>query len=95
MFLRRHIVATLNFGHAHLQQNFTDGERVAYGHSDLHLPVGWGSIPWDALMAECSFPQGCVFNIELKDRYWYAAAECVAATKALTESAGVGLAKAA
>ncbi len=45
---------------------FTDGERLAYGHGDLHLPVGWGDIPWDALMAECTFPEGVLFNIELK-----------------------------
>ncbi len=124
-----HVVATLDFGHAYLQQNFsggdflaeakalapyakhlhlhdnfggqddiwmfTDGERVAYGHSDLHLPVGWGAIPWEALMTECRFPAGCVFNVELKERYWYAAAECVAATKALAEIAGADLEKAA
>ena len=54
---------------------FTDGERLAYGHGDLHLPVGWGDIPWNALMAECTFPEGVLFNIELKQRYWYAAQE--------------------
>lgn len=124
-----HVVATLDFGHAYLQQvfaggdflaeakalapyakhlhlhdnfggqddiwMFTEGERVAFGHGDLHLPVGWGSIPWDALMAECLFPAGCVFNIELKDRYWYGAEECVAATKRLAAIAGGELAKAA
>jgi hypothetical protein len=45
--------------------------------------VGWGDIPWADLMAECRFPKDVVFNIELKDRYWYAAHECVAATKSL------------
>ncbi|WP_181704795.1 sugar phosphate isomerase/epimerase family protein [Chthonobacter rhizosphaerae] len=66
---------------------FTEGERLAYGHGDLHLPVGWGDIPWDDLMDACRFPEGVVFNIELKDRYWYAAEECVAATKALAARA--------
>jgi sugar phosphate isomerase/epimerase len=62
---------------------FTEGERLAYGHGDLHLPVGWGDIPWETLMAECSFPEGVLFNIELKQRYWYAAQETVDATKSL------------
>ena len=68
---------------------FTDGERLAYGHGDLHLPVGWGDIPWDALMAECTFPEGVLFNIELKQRYWYAAQETVDATRAMAAMARV------
>lgn len=68
---------------------FTEGERLAYGHGDLHLPVGWGDIPWQRLMAECSFPEGVLFNIELKERYWYAAQETVDATKALAAIARV------
>jgi sugar phosphate isomerase/epimerase len=66
---------------------YTEGERMAYGHGDLHLPVGWGDIPWDRIIAECEFPEGVLFNIELKDRYWYAAQECVDATRALAAKA--------
>jgi sugar phosphate isomerase/epimerase len=62
---------------------YTEGERMAYGHGDLHLPVGWGDIPWDRIVAECEFPEGVLFNIELQSRYWYAAQECVDATRAL------------
>lgn len=66
---------------------YTEGERLAYGHGDLHLPVGWGDIPWQALMADCRFPEGTLFNIELNERYWYAATECVEATRVLAHSA--------
>lgn len=66
---------------------YTEGERLAYGHGDLHLPVGWGDIPWQALMAECRFPEGTLFNIELNQRYWYAATECVEATRGLAHLA--------
>jgi sugar phosphate isomerase/epimerase len=69
---------------------YTEGERLAYGHGDLHLPVGWGDIPWDALMAQCSFPEGVLFNIELNARYWHAAQECVDATRALAVKARTG-----
>jgi sugar phosphate isomerase/epimerase len=68
---------------------YSDGERLAYGHGDLHLPVGWGDIPWDRLMSECAFAPGVVFNIELNLRYWYAAQECVDATRAMAGGARV------
>ncbi len=64
---------------------YTTGERLAYGHGDLHLPVGWGSVPWDALLKACTFPKGVVFNIELNSRYWHLAKETVAATRAMAE----------
>ncbi len=66
---------------------YTEGERLAFGHGDLHLPVGWGNLPWDALIDACHFPDGVVFNIELEARYWPAAAETVAATKRLAARA--------
>ena len=66
---------------------FTEGEKIAYGHGDLHLPVGWGDIPWKALMAACTFPHGVVFNIELNRRHWHVAADCVAQTRLLAAEA--------
>lgn len=72
------------------------GERLAYGHGDLHLPVGWGDIPWQAMMAECMFPKGVMFNIELNKRYWHMAQDSVDATKALARQARIaGVAAAA
>ena len=85
----RHLHMHDSFGRQDDIWMFTDGERMAYGHGDLHLPVGWGDIPWDTLMAECTFPEGVLFNIELKERYWYAAQETVDATKALAAKAKI------
>lgn len=83
----RHLHMHDSFGRQDDIWMFTEGERLAYGHGDLHLPVGWGDIPFDRLMEICRFAPGVVFNIELKERYWYAAPECVAATKALAGKA--------
>ena len=66
---------------------YTQGERLAFGHGDLHLPVGWGDIPWDRLMAACRFPEGAVFNIELDRRYWSHRQACVDATRAIVAKA--------
>jgi len=74
---------------------FTLGERLAYGHGDLHLPVGWGDIPWNMLMEACVFPEGTIFNIELHDRYWHVGQACVDATKALAAQARTVIAAAA
>jgi sugar phosphate isomerase/epimerase len=83
----RHLHIHDSFGRQDDIWMYAEGERLAYGHGDLHLPVGWGDIPWDTLMAECEFPEGVLFNIELKQRYWYAAQETVDATKALAARA--------
>lgn len=63
---------------------YTESERLAFGHGDLHLPVGMGGIPWEALFAACVFPQGTIFNIELAKRYWHWRQNCVDAMNALT-----------
>ena len=85
----RHLHIHDSFGRQDDIWAYTDGERLAYGHGDLHLPVGWGDIPWDALMSECVFAEGVLFNIELEKRYWYAAQESVDATMALAARATV------
>ncbi len=83
----RHLHLHDSFGRQDDIWMYTEGERIAYGHGDLHLPVGWGDIPWEAVVAECEFPEGVVFNIELEKRHWHAARETVDATKSLAERA--------
>ena len=62
---------------------YSPSEQIAFGYGDLHLSVGRGSIPWDAVAASCAFAPGALFNIELNDRYFDdQAGECVAATRA-------------
>ena len=51
-------------GHFHLHDSFgrppgslsgfyTDSERLAFGVGDLHLPFGWGDIPFESLLPDC------------------------------------------
>jgi len=65
--------------HLHLHDSFgrpaefftpRRAERLAYGEGDLHLPLGLGNLPWDALMERLDFPGGVIFNIELAKPYW-------------------------
>jgi sugar phosphate isomerase/epimerase len=91
----RHLHVHDSFGRQDDIWMFTEGERLAFGHGDLHLPVGWGDIPWTDIIENCCFASGVVFNIELKERYWYAAQECVDATKSLAARARTALLAAA
>lgn len=79
----KHLHIHDSFGLADVIDTHSLSEKLAFGHGDLHLPVGWGEIPWDELMSRCIFPDGVVFDIELNQRYWYAVEECVAATRDL------------
>jgi sugar phosphate isomerase/epimerase len=83
----KHLHIHDSFGRADAIETWSPSERLAFGHGDLHLPVGWGDIPWDEMMAECVFPEGVAFNIELNPRYWYAVEDCIAAAKALAGKA--------
>ncbi len=42
---------------------FNRSERVAYGFGDLHLPIGWGNLPWAAMMADFTFLPDAIFNL--------------------------------
>ncbi len=65
---------------------YTESERLAFGHGDLHLPVGMGAIPWAELFNACVFPQESIFNIELAKRYWHWRQDCVDAMIALQQN---------
>lgn len=73
--------------HVHLHDSFGDpvrlstvarAERAAYGIGDLHLPLGWGAIPWDRIMTDFTFEPDVIFNLELPKDYWFALGDCVA-----------------
>lgn len=52
-------------GHLHVHDSFGlsgmkrkfhhPAEATAFGIGDLHLPIGWGDIPWDEIFVELSF----------------------------------------
>ncbi len=60
---------------------FSRSERLAYGLGDLHLPIGWGSIPWAAIMAEVTFLPDVIFNLELPVPYWFMLEDSVRAVR--------------
>ena len=44
-------------------------ERIAFGMGDLHLPMGWGDIPWETILPQLAFRPGTVMIVELPPRH--------------------------
>lgn len=80
--------------HLHLHDSFGDprplrtvsrSERMAYGLGDLHLPIGWGELPWNEMMATFEFEPDVIFNLELPAPYWFALTDSVRAMRDMME----------
>ena len=59
------------------------GEALAYGHGDLHLPLGWGNLDWRRLLGEPEYPGRPILNVELHPDYWSILPQDVAETRRL------------
>jgi len=59
------------------------GEALAYGSGDLHLPLGWGALPWERLLTEPTYPERLIVNDELHPSYWCALSADVAEMRRL------------
>ncbi len=62
--------------HLHINDNFgkldagydAEGDRLTYGEADLHLPPGWGAIPFAAAFDRLNDYEGDIV-LEIKSRY--------------------------
>jgi sugar phosphate isomerase/epimerase len=59
-----------SFGQPDLPWVYASAEANAFGFGDLHLPQGWGSVPWSAIAEQCEFPKGAIAIHELNMRFW-------------------------
>jgi sugar phosphate isomerase/epimerase len=58
-------------------------EQIAYGMGDLHLPLGWGDLPWEEILPELPFRPGTVMIVELFQRHWSELDDCAATARRL------------
>ncbi|HEX2528989.1 MAG TPA: sugar phosphate isomerase/epimerase family protein [Geminicoccus sp.] len=75
--LTNHLHLHDSFGRPLTLHGHTRSETVAFGMGDLHLPLGWGAIPWEEVLDGLTFLQGTIANIELPGRYEDEAVACV------------------
>lgn len=61
-------------------------EASALGLGDLHLPIGWGDIPWDQIFAELTFLPGTVLMMEISSRFRPEQAACLAKARGFAEA---------
>lgn len=66
-------------GHLHLNDCFArerwdqlmpPSDHLAFGSGDLHLPVGWGGIDWNAVGARLPLTRPTVVILEVASHYW-------------------------
>jgi sugar phosphate isomerase/epimerase len=82
----KHLHIHDSFGDSTQMTTYSKSERVAYGLGDLHLPIGWGKLPWDELMSSLSFADGAIFNLELPYMYRHALHESVEAVRGMAST---------
>ena len=83
--LTTHIHLSDNFGQPCLDQHADAGENLAQGLGDLHLPPGWGAVPFDEI-AKVPFPRLPIAIVETRESFLEHASEIAASARALTSS---------
>lgn len=81
----KHLHLHDSFGRPNDFWTFSQSEALAFGAGDLHLPMGWGNMPWEALSEACTFPSELVADIETSHRYASAFQETVTTTRRWVE----------
>lgn len=82
--LARHLHVNDCFGRVNGAAIPLAGEELAYGSGDLHLPLGWGNLPWERLLTEPVYPDEVIINDELHPTYWRALGDDVAEMRRLS-----------
>lgn len=75
--LAKHVHIHDSFGRSNNIPTHTSFEAMGLGVGDLHLPLGWGNLPFDDIVTLARFPAGTIFNIELNKHKWHALEETV------------------
>ena len=58
-----------SFGRLKKMDTYMHSEDVTYGQGDIHLPLGWGDIPFEKIFSKFLFSSDIFLNFELSDRY--------------------------
>jgi sugar phosphate isomerase/epimerase len=64
---------------------FRFAERIAFGMGDLHLPMGWGCIAWEAILPRLRLRPGTLLIVELAKRHFAELEPCAATARRFAE----------
>jgi sugar phosphate isomerase/epimerase len=80
-----------SFGRPKLAPIYAPSEELAFGLGDLHLPLGWGDIPWDEMLSRLAVRDDTVFMIELPPQFAEEAPQVAAEARRLIDLVGDAL----
>ena len=63
--LSEHVHMHDSFGTLQEMPTYIQSEANSYGLGDIHLPLGWGSIPFNKVFDEINLPKNTNLNFEL------------------------------
>jgi len=66
----KHLHMHDSLGELETMERMAYGGEVPYGIGDLHLPLGWGTIPFAELLPTLAVRPGTRMAIELRERHW-------------------------
>ena len=78
----RHLHVHDSFGEPCTARMVTQDDSLVFGLGDLHMPVGWGDMPWAETLPGLPIQPGTVLMLEIRDRYWSALEQSVAQARA-------------
>ena len=67
--LSEHVHMHDSFGVLQEMRTYIQQEAVSYGLGDIHLPLGWGSIPFKKIFEEINLPKNTNLNFELLPKH--------------------------
>ena len=67
--LTKHLHIHDSFGKLKTMDTHIRSEDITYGQGDIHLPLGWGDIPFEKIFSTFSFSSDIFLNFELSNRY--------------------------
>ncbi len=67
--LTRHLHLHDSFGRPPTLHYAGYREQLAYGMGDIHLPLGWGDIPFEDVLSRLALPRGLTVTLEINDVY--------------------------
>jgi len=67
--ISKHLHVHDSFGNSKNIWTYNESEELSYGLGDLHLPIGWGSIPFEEIFNLLEFPKGLILNLEIQEKF--------------------------
>jgi len=83
--LSEHVHMHDSFGIVQKMRTYIQQEAVSYGFGDIHLPLGWGSIPFIKIFSEINLPENVNLNFELLPHHYQYFPESIKIAKELIQ----------